>query len=263
MESRINLGKCHLDILTMDRFIRFVDSLIQRREPSYICFLEGHTFSRAQQELELRTIYEQAALVLPDGMSLVLASRMCGYKVPGRITASEALLEYCRHSQNNGIRHFFYGGASGVAEKMAINLKRSFPALSIAGTFCPPFRPLSEEETRDVKHRIESSGTDVLWVGLGAPKQERWMCEMYRVLRVPVMLGIGITFDYFANTRPRPPRWVRAMGLEWAYRMGTGGNRIFFRNLKYCTLSSMYLSQAVLRQRTRNAVKNKKTPQGQ
>lgn len=245
--NRLYIGGAAINSLDLTSLFLSLDKMVMSGQQHYICFCEAHNCVRATLEKDMRHILEEASLVLPDGVSMTLGARLLGKKLPVRLTASLVMLEYCRHGVEKGFKHFFYGGAEGVPEKVADNLKKQISDIQIVGTYSPPYRPLTSKEELDVKHRIEESGADILWVALGAPKQERWMADHVGKISVPVMLGVGVTFDYFSGNRKRAPAWIRKIGCEWIYRMFTGGPRVLCRNLKYDTLMFMILLKHLLR----------------
>ena len=249
MKRRIFIGRCPLDSISLTDLLPYLQQLVKNGGQHYVCFLEANGFIHANNDLEYRQLLTSATLVLPDGISTIIGARICGESIQDRLTASIVLLEYCKYSTMKGnVRHFFYGGNVGVADKMVETLKRQIPNIKIAGTYCPPFRPLTNDEDLHVKQIIEESKADVVWVGLGAPKQEQWMAEHIGKINVPLFLGIGVTFDYFANTRKRAPALIREIGFEWLYRILTGGRRILFRNIKCVPLMFQFLVKtAVLR----------------
>lgn len=211
----------------------------------YVCFCEAHLCVQARRDPAVRRALTGAALVLPDGVSMTLgASLTSGHRLE-RHPGPDVMLDVCREGVSHAIRHFFYGGALGVAESLATAVRQRFPGLVVAGTYTPPFRPLTDSEESEVKRQVEGSGTEMLWVGLGAPKQELWMSEHSERIRGPLMLGVGAAFDFHSGSRRRAPRFVRAVGMEWFYRMLTGGRRVFWRNLRYETaFTRLILAQA-------------------
>jgi len=217
----------------MDALMPRLDAMAATGGFHYVCFCEAHLCVRAAREPEVANALERASLVLPDGVSMVLGARLAGLRLPRRLTGPAVLLEYCRHGVALGKRHFFYGGAEGVADTLATRLKTMIPSLQVAGTFSPPFREMTAQEEALVKRTIEASRSDVLWVGLGAPKQELWMAAHVGRLRVPLMMGVGAAFDFHSGLRKWAPAWVRKAGMEWLYRMLTGGRRVFVRNARY------------------------------
>jgi len=213
-----------------------------------VCLTDAFQCVYATQDSKLRAIHARASLVLPDGVGLTAGARLLGKRFPARLPGPVVMLTYCEHGLPRGRRHFFYGGAEGVAGRLKEKLQHRLPGLEVAGTYSPPFRPLTPAEEADVKQRIEDSGAEVLWVGLGAPKQEHWMADHVGKIDVSLMLGVGAAFDFHSGHRKWAPACIRKAGLEWVYRMCTGGRRIIRRNAKYDTwFLLMVLKQALTR----------------
>ncbi len=126
-----------------------------------------------------------------------------------------------------------------------MSLKQEIPGLQVVGIFSPPFRDLNQEEEAAVKNMIEESGANVLWVGLGAPKQEEWMFKHIQTIDIPLMLGVGAAFDFHSGRVKRAPKLFQKLGIEWFFRMLTGGKRVFFRNLKYVSMNLFILFKAI------------------
>ena len=232
---------------TMRNALSEVDMLVRKRAHNFVCFYEANLFSRALVEWNVRAAINQASLVYPDGIAPALCAKLCTDIDFPRISGPTFLLKVCEYGLDKNWRHFFLGGAEGVAERLAENLKKQFPGLQIAGTYCPPFRPLTTAEEREVKNRIESGHTDLLWVGLGGPKQEFWMLAHQGQIDVPVMLGVGAAFDFHSGNRPWAPKIVRRLGLEWLWRMFSGGRKTFLRNVKCVSHISLVLAKDVVR----------------
>jgi N-acetylglucosaminyldiphosphoundecaprenol N-acetyl-beta-D-mannosaminyltransferase len=230
---RVRIGGAGVDVVSRWELPAGLDELIESGSAHYVCFCEAHLCVRATREPDLRRVLDRASLVLPDGVSMTLGARLIGRRLPDRLPGPSVMLEYCRHGLSKGRRHFFYGGAEGVGAALAARLRERFPGLEVAGTFAPPFRPLTRAEEAEVGRRIDAARPDVLWVGLGAPKQEHWMAEHVGRLDVPLMLGVGAAFDFHSGRRPWAPWWVRRLGLEWAYRAATGGGRVLLRNAEH------------------------------
>ena len=148
-----------------------------------------------------------------------------------RVYGPELMTLFCAESAARGRRHFFYGGAPGVAEDLAKRFAEKFPGLIVAGKYCPPFRSLSQAEDDGIVSIINSSGADIVWVGLGAPKQERWMFEHRERLRAPVLVGVGAAFDFFTGRIAQAPLWMRENGLEWLSRLSKEPRRLWRRYL--------------------------------
>lgn len=243
---RVRIGKAVIDGISLPLLMRRLDEMVDSGRRHYVCFCEAHLCVRAMQEPDIRAILDGASLVLPDGVSMTAGARILGKKLPERLPGPIVMLKYCSYGTAKKRRHFFYGGADDVAECLAEQLRQKIPGLQVAGSYSPPFRPLTPDEEIDVKKRIEESGADVLWVGLGAPKQERWIAKYIKNINVPLMLGVGAAFDFHSGDRKWAPVWIRKLGLEWIYRMFTGGKRVFIRNAKFeSTFIWLIMRQAI------------------
>jgi N-acetylglucosaminyldiphosphoundecaprenol N-acetyl-beta-D-mannosaminyltransferase len=199
----------------------------------FVSVTNVHVVIETQHDASFRNVMDSADLVVPDGMPLVWLGRLQGYQLRHRVYGPDLLLAFCGETQNKGYSHFFYGGAPGVADGLAKALERRFPSLRVVGTYSPPFRPLTEEEDAEVIRTINQAAPDVLWVGLGCPKQELWMYEHRNKLAVPVMFGVGQAFDIAANCKRQAPRWMREHGLEWFFRLCQDPRRLWRRYLFY------------------------------
>ena len=153
-----------------------------------------------------------------DGVGVIVAGWFWGHRIR-RVNGPILQLEACRHGATRGWRHFFYGGKEGVAEQIASNLSDQFPGLFVAGTYCPPFRTLSADEDAEIVRRINAAKPDIVWVGLGLLKQERWVAAHLHRIESAWMCGVGAAFDYHSGTVPWAPAWIRALGLEWLFRL--------------------------------------------
>jgi N-acetylglucosaminyldiphosphoundecaprenol N-acetyl-beta-D-mannosaminyltransferase len=170
-------------------------------------------------------------LVTPDGMPLVWLSRLMGFRDVERVYGPDLMLAVCERSTARGYRHFFYGGAPGVAEKLVVRLQSRFPGLQVAGIDSPPFRHLTLQEDRAVVEHINTARPDIVWVGIGTPKQERWMAMHVGQLSAPVLIGVGAAFDFHAGLKKQAPRWMQRSGLEWSFRLMTEPRRLGRRYL--------------------------------
>ena len=194
-----------------------------------------HGIVEAQRDPCFKEILNATDLVVPDGTPLVWVGRRQGHDLLRRVYGPDLMLAFCGETQAKGYRDFFYGGEPGVAEQLAESLKLRFPGIQVAGTYSPPFRPLSQEEDDEIVSMISRAAPDVLWVGLGAPKQERWMHEHRSKLKVPVIVGVGAAFDMISGRTRQAPRWMREHGLEWLFRLFQEPRRLWRRYLIYGT----------------------------
>jgi N-acetylglucosaminyldiphosphoundecaprenol N-acetyl-beta-D-mannosaminyltransferase len=215
----------------MEMALNSIFDWISKREPHYVCVSNVHGVMESQQDQELKRIHNAAGLVTPDGMPLVWLSRLMGFRHVERVYGPDLMLAVCERSTKQGYRHFFYGGAPGVAEKLAVELQSRFPGLQVAGTYSPPFRPLTPEEDQRVVGHINSAQSDIIWVGIGAPKQEHWMGEHVGRLCAPVLIGVGAAFDFHAGLKKQAPKWMQKSGLEWSFRLMTEPRRLWHRYL--------------------------------
>jgi exopolysaccharide biosynthesis WecB/TagA/CpsF family protein len=203
----------------------------ERGECHSIAATSMHGIVEAQRDSSFKAILNGMDLVVPDGMPLVWLGRRQGHQLGRRVYGPDLLLAFCEKSIKPGYRHFFLGGEAGVPEGLAESLKTRFPGLQVAGTYSPPFRQLSSHEDEEIVEMINRAAPDVLWVGLGAPKQERWMHEHKLRLGIPVMIGVGAAFDIFSGKRRQAPLWMREHGLECFFRLLQEPRRLWRRYL--------------------------------
>jgi N-acetylglucosaminyldiphosphoundecaprenol N-acetyl-beta-D-mannosaminyltransferase len=220
--SAINVGQA-LDIL---------DDWITTGSPNYVCVTGVHGVMESRRDERLRDIHNAAGLVTPDGMPLVWWTRARGWGHVSRVYGPDLLLACCERSITTGYRHFFYGGGEGVADLLARRLSRRFPGLIVAGTWTPPFRPLTAEEDEQVVARINETAPDIVWVGLSTPKQEYWMAEHLHRLAAPVLIGVGAAFDFHSGLKRQAPRWMQRGGVEWLFRLASEPRRLWKRYLQ-------------------------------
>jgi len=162
----------------------------------------------------------------------VWLGKRAGHKTIGRVYGPDLMLEVCRATTGTELTHFFFGGGAGTAEALAQSLRSRFPGLKIAGTQCPPFRPLTITEADELEKRIHDARPNFFWVGLSTPKQEAFMAEYSSRLRVPVMLGVGAAFDFLSGRVAQAPRWIQRSGFEWVWRLCAEPRRLAPRYLK-------------------------------
>jgi N-acetylglucosaminyldiphosphoundecaprenol N-acetyl-beta-D-mannosaminyltransferase len=197
----------------------------------YIAVTGMHGVMEARQDSHFKTVLNEADLVVPDGMPLVWLARRHGHALARRVYGPELMETFCCNTKAH-FKHFFYGGAPGVPEHLAQTLHGRH-GIRVAGTYSPPFRPLTREEDEGIAALIEAAAPDVLWVGLSTPKQEYWMYEHRDRLKVPVILGVGAAFDFTTGRVKQAPSWMQEHGLEWLFRLVHEPRRLWRRYLIY------------------------------
>jgi N-acetylglucosaminyldiphosphoundecaprenol N-acetyl-beta-D-mannosaminyltransferase len=217
-----------------DGVMDWMDGTVAARGRGYICVAATHTVMVAQEDDAAMDAVLGASLVVPDGQPLVWALRALGRPLPDRVYGPDLMLRHCERAAANGSRIFLYGGRNqGALVQLTLNLRRRFPGLRVVGGCSPPFRDLAEEELDAVALEINRSDADIVWVGIGVPKQEKWMAAMRDRLDAPVLVGVGAAFDFHAGLVPQAPGWMQSAGLEWAFRLAQEPRRLWKRYLRY------------------------------
>ncbi|MBI5690666.1 MAG: WecB/TagA/CpsF family glycosyltransferase [Verrucomicrobia bacterium] len=225
---RYNVIGFGISALTFGQARELIVAQRGRVRRGYVCLGTVHSLIAAGDEPGLRRIFNTSWLTTPDGMPLV----WLGPRGVERVYGPDLLLAVCATGRAVGLRHYFYGGAPGVATELAARLVARFPGLEIVGTHTPPFRPLEPAEFTAWRAEIARLRPDVIWVGLGSPKQERFMAAHWRDLDAGVLIGVGAAFDFHSGRVPQAPRWMQRSGLEWLFRLGTEPRRLGPRYLR-------------------------------
>lgn len=235
LTSRVSVDELDFDRVTMNEAVRRIVRMAKRRDrPRYVCTGNLDHLVLADRDPDFRAVYRKADLVVADGAPVVwlsrLASRSASTTLPERVAGSDLLWELARVSGDANLRLFFLGGMPGAAARAAAAVERRYPGARIAGTYCPPLEAFgtSEEQAR-IRRIVRQASPDVLLVGFGAPKQEKWMAENKDLLGVPVTIGVGGSFELASGARRRAPRWLRSSGLEWLFRFAQEPRRLFRR----------------------------------
>jgi N-acetylglucosaminyldiphosphoundecaprenol N-acetyl-beta-D-mannosaminyltransferase len=200
-------------------------------ESRYVCCANVHSVMESFDNPQFRQCMNNADLVTSDGVPLVWGLRLLGVAQASRVYGPDLVPAVIRAADREGLRIGFYGGAPETLKLLLDVTEKQFPGL-IGYGFSPPFRELSAEEDQMVVDRINASGVQILLVGLGCPKQEKWMAEHRHRIRA-VMLGVGAAFDFLAGTKPQAPGWLQSAGLEWIFRLAVEPRRLWRRYLKH------------------------------
>jgi N-acetylglucosaminyldiphosphoundecaprenol N-acetyl-beta-D-mannosaminyltransferase len=212
----------------------WIDGMVGTRTRGYLCACNVHTVMASHEDPELRDALSSASINVPDGQPLVWALNALGHSLPGRVYGPELMSRACQRAVDHGHRFYLYGGRNqGALVQLALNLRRRYPGVRIVGGYSPPHRPLIPEEEAAMAQEINHSRADVVWAGIGVPKQEKWMARMRPQLEAPVLVGVGAAFDFHAGLVPQAPGWIQESGLEWAYRLAQEPRRLWRRYLRY------------------------------
>jgi N-acetylglucosaminyldiphosphoundecaprenol N-acetyl-beta-D-mannosaminyltransferase len=235
-----------IDAVDPGRAVEAIESWIARGTRGYVCVSNVHAVMEAGRDEPLRRVINAAALAVPDGVPLVWVGRLKGHGGVRRVYGPDLTLQLCESAARRGYRCFFYGGAPGVAEQLAETLGRRFPGLQVVGAEGPPFRPLSAEEDAAAVGRMNAAAPDLVFVGLGCPKQERWMATHRESLQAAALVGVGAAFDFHTGRVPQAPRWMMRAGLEWLFRLGQEPRRLWQRYLVYNPLFVVHVTLELL-----------------
>ncbi len=232
MTNRVNVLGVGISVLNLQTALAVIAVAVRERRKGYICVTGVHGVMEAQDDAAFKKILNAAFLCTPDGMPMVWAGKIAGHQEMRRVYGPDLMLDVCAWSETSGAKHFFYGGADGVAELLAQKLREKFPKLQVVGTYTPPFRPLNEAEVKSLQAQVTANRPDIFWVGLSTPKQERFMAEFLPQLDTTLMFGVGAAFDYHSGRTKQAPRWMQRTGLEWFYRLCSEPRRLGKRYLR-------------------------------
>ena len=229
---RIDILGIPIDRIGMNDTIRKIDDFIAAGRPHLVATANVDHVIEALGDVEFRRIYQALDLVVVDGVPLLWAARFLGRPLIERVNGTDLFVRLCAHASRRGYRVFFLGAAPGVAVRAARRLRRRHPALQIVGTYAPPFGfDTDDGENQRIVEMVRQARPDILFVGLGAPKQEKWAYRHLEELGVPVTIGVGASFEYVAGETSRAPRWMQRSGLEWLYRVLSQPGRYWKRYL--------------------------------
>jgi N-acetylglucosaminyldiphosphoundecaprenol N-acetyl-beta-D-mannosaminyltransferase len=233
--ARVEVVGVPLALTDYEQALDWMDGMVAERQPCYVCACNVHTVMASHEDPELRAaLTSPYALNVPDGQPLVWAMNALGHSLSDRVYGPELMARACARAAHSGQRFYLYGGRNQDAlMQLGVNLRHRFPGLNIVGGYSPPFRALSAEERRAVIDEINDAEPDVVWVGIGVPKQEKWMAALRPHLEAPVLVGVGAAFDFHAGLVPQAPPWLQSAGLEWAYRLAHEPRRLWRRYLRY------------------------------
>lgn len=228
--ARIKFMNTNIDNLTMAETLHEIDKLIQKKNCSYVVTPNVDHIVRLEKDEELQKVYKNASLILTDGKPLIWISKWYKTPIKEKISGSDLFPKVCELAANKNYTMYLLGAAEGVADTAAKNLMKKYPGLNVVGTYSPPFGfEKNEQEMNKIKTQIQEVHPDILIVGLGCPKQEKFMYYHCKELGVPISFGLGASIDFEAGNIKRAPKWMSNHGLEWLYRFSKEPKRLFKR----------------------------------
>jgi N-acetylglucosaminyldiphosphoundecaprenol N-acetyl-beta-D-mannosaminyltransferase len=228
---RVDVLGVGISCLDIPQAVDLIGEWIARGQKQYVCVTGMHGVMESRHDVELRRIHNESGLTTPDGIPMVWAGRWAGVKQTRRVYGPDLIAAVMAHGSPLGWRSYFFGGAPGVADAFADRLRSIDPDVRIVGCCSPPFRQLSAAENAELVDDINRAQPDIVWVGLGTPRQERWMSAHRDSLAAPVLVGVGAAFDFGAGTLRQAPRWMQKSGLEWLFRLAVEPKRLWRRYL--------------------------------
>lgn len=231
--SKVKLLNTQVDNLSMDEAVIAIETLINNGKFNYVVTPNVDHIVKLEEDDEFKKVYEEANLVLTDGMPLIWISKMLKTPIKEKVSGSDIFPKICEMAAQRGYKIFLLGAAEGIANKAAENLRKKYPGLNIVGTYSPSYGFENKpEEIIKIIRVINESQPHILAVGLGAPKQEKFIYKFKNQLKVPVSLAIGASIDFEAGNVKRAPEWMQKSGLEWFYRFVKEPSRMYKRYFK-------------------------------
>lgn len=240
-----NIMGVNIAAINMDWLLKYLKKNLWEIKGDYICVSNVHTTITSYEDESYCLIQNSGLMAIPDGGPLSTIGQKRGYKNMERTTGPSLMGEIFKISVENGYRHYFYGSKEETLKQLQQKLEEHYPRIQIAGMYSPPFRALTEDEDKTVIEKINETKPDFVWIGLGAPKQEKWMAAHQGKIN-GLMLGVGAGFDYYAENIKRAPKWMQKSNLEWLYRLIQDPKRLFKR---YLYTNSKFIWNAVIKGR--------------
>ncbi len=220
------------NITSIERTLQNIEILKSKKVGAYVCVSNVHMCMETLDSKSFREVVNNADMVIPDGRPIYWAQKLLGHKDAQQVRGQDIMNAICDLSNKSELRIGLYGGSSAdVLQQVIANLKLQYPLIKIVYSYSPPFRSLTQSEDEQVVAVINDSEVDVLFVGIGCPKQEIWMAEHKAQLKC-VMLGVGAAYDFIAGSKKHAPQWMQKIGLEWLFRLVSEPSRLWKRYLK-------------------------------
>lgn len=221
-----------IDAVNMEQALEMVSARLWAGRKGYVCFVDVHGILEALKSKIVAETYVQAAMAMPDGTPTVWVGRAQGLREINYVTGPGMMEEIFRRDEFAGYSHYFYGGEPGVADDLAATLCRKYPWARIVGTYTPPFRELTYEEEEELVAEVNRLKPDIVWIGIGTPRQDLWMRRMLPHLDIRMMFGVGAAFDFLTGRIRLCPEWMKRAGLHWLHRLAQDPRRLWMRNVR-------------------------------
>lgn len=246
MKDHCTVISMDVDVTNLSNALANVEELANQNIGSYVCVSNVHMCMEVFDSADFKSVVNNADLVIPDGRPLSWAQKLLGHKNAEQVRGQDIMNAICEQSGTKKLNIGLYGGSSDELLKQVITeLKTSYPDINITFSYSPPFRPLTDEEDSDIVKQINDADVNVLFVGIGCPKQERWMAEHKEQLNC-VMLGVGAAYDFIAGSKKHAPRWMQRVGLEWLFRLLSEPKRLWKRYLQQNPRFIYYFSKQLI-----------------
>jgi len=237
--DRFDILGCKISVATPKTALEAICDRIKSGDGGYVCFSNVHTVITSKENDALLKSTNNSFLSMPDGKPLSIYANLKGYKNVQQVAGPDFMPYFFKQAE--GVKHYFYGSTPETLEKLTENFLMFYPGAIISGAYSPPFRDLTPAEIEKIIADIKSSGADIVWIGLGAPKQECWMAEHWQQLQPAILMGVGAAFDFHAGIKPRAPMWMKKYSLEWLHRLSSEPGRLWKRYLITNTKFLFYL----------------------
>lgn len=223
----------NVNVINLDQTLGLCGQFIRAKEQVYICLAPAHSIMDCYNDNIIRKIFNNSKLTVPDGMAVVWILKLGGNRSVSRVYGPDLLLSLCELSSLEGWKHYFYGSTLPVLNDLQKNLHNDFPDLDIVGVHSPPYNKGKIDEDQGIIDKINQAAPDIIWVGLGSPKQDLWMADNRERLDAPLMIGVGAAFDFISGNTEQAPRWMQKSGFEWLFRLISEPGRLWRRYIQY------------------------------
>ena len=255
MQSKCSVIQMDVDLVNIETSLTVVESLARSNTGAYVCLSNVHMCMEVFDDGDFKLIVNNADLVIPDGRPISWAQNLLGHKNAGQVRGQDIMNELCRVSGQKKLNIGLYGGSSNaLLEEVIYKLKQSYPDINISFNYSPPFRPLTASEDEKIVSEINNAEVNVLFVGIGCPKQEIWMAEHKDKVSC-VMLGVGAAYDFIAGSKNHAPKWMQKSGLEWLFRLCSEPSRLWKRYLKQNPRFIYYFSRQLIKHKLSKKLK--------